>query len=133
MGPAGEKLNEILQATEIELDEDGQDPNFTYAITNLVCCMPKHGKETRDPHKEEIKACSGRLKEFVEVASPKLIVRVGKLATTNFNSKIPTVDIVHPSAILQADKSQQGVMTRKSVCTLFNAITRMRTNAITTG
>ena len=126
VGPAGKKLDEIIFAVESELLEDGQDPLFTYAITNLICCIPKTEKEIRIPKKEEIKACSGRLKEFVEVASPSLIVRVGKLAATNFSSKLPTVDIVHPTAILQADPSQQGVIFRKAVCSVFNAITRMR-------
>lgn len=126
IGPAGNKLNEIIEATIEELAEDEQEPLFTYAITNLVCCIPKKGKETREPTKEEIQACSTRLQEFVDLAQPSLIVRLGKLAQTNFKTKIPTVDIVHPSAILKADKSEQGPMFYKAVSQLFNAVKRSR-------
>jgi len=123
VGPAGNKLDDILSQTRDELFEDCGRRFPSFAITNLIACIPKGGKDTRPPTKEEIAACQPRLEEMVKYCSPQLVVRVGKLAT-GYKTKLPTVDMVHPSSILQADRSQQGVMTRKAVSVLFNGILR---------
>lgn len=55
-----------------------KDP-FTYAITNILCCRPP---KNRDPTAEEADACSERLWEFLNLAQPQYIVRLGKVSRT---------------------------------------------------
>jgi uracil-DNA glycosylase family 4 len=83
---------------------------YTYAITNLVCCRPTEvrGGKTRNrpPATEEIRNCRPRLLEFVnEIAQPRGIVLVGKHAEFNLPpelARLTHVAIGHPSWILQS-------------------------------
>ena len=104
-------------------------PGVTYAMTNLVCCFPRDAKMFTDNHEpsyEEIIACRKRLVEFVCIARPKLIVRVGRLATTYANYVgARFIDIVHPAAIARMPLAQKQMAVQKAVVVLRNAIEDM--------
>jgi DNA polymerase len=87
---------------------------FTYGITNIVACIPKHinndtGKKTvRPPTKEEADSCKLRLLTTISKASPSLIVVVGKTAKKylripargmekEYNT--PVLELQHPTYI----------------------------------
>ena len=104
------------------------------AFTNLVCCIPldDDGVKVSEPPDEAIESCSICLQEFVEIANPRLIVCVGKLAkdwldpgwkhSIRFHAKIPLVDITHPAFILRANVAQQGLLVQRAVVVLRNAV-----------
>ena len=126
VGPAGQLLDQIVsRAVPAEM---------RLAYTNLVCCIPldEDGVKVHEPPDETIEACSVRLVEFVEIANPRLIVCVGKLAkdwldpgwkhSIKLHAKIPLVDIVHPASILRANVAQQGLMVQRAIVVLRNAV-----------
>lgn len=138
-GPAGRLLDQIVEAVWKSQDQpDGMGGQFVAqtAFTNLVCCFPRDAKKTdnHQPTKSEIKACAPRLREFVELCTPKLIVAVGKLAKGHLHlavdeasEEFEIVSILHPSAILQEKTEQvKKSMVKKCVVTLSNAVERMK-------
>lgn len=138
VGPAGQLLDRIVNRAGLPSKHVDLPNNtwrlLTWAFTNLVCCIPRDedGGKATEPDDEAIDACSVRLVEFVELASPKLIVCVGKLAkdwldpgwkhSIQLHRKIPLVDILHPAAILRANVAQQGLMIQRCVVQLRNAV-----------
>lgn len=111
----------------------GEGETLRVGFTNLVGCIPRgeDGAKVGEPEDESIRACSGRLQEIVEIAKPKLIVQVGRLAETwltpGFKDSIPMskvrmVKVTHPAAILRARIDQQGFAKQQCVVTLRNAI-----------
>lgn len=129
-GPAGILLDEIVERSIL-------DANLRLAFGNLVGCVPvdENGKKQGEPEDASILACSPKLQELVVLCKPKLIVRVGKLASDwltqgmKYSVKLPTgfksvrmVDIVHPAAILRAKTAQQGLMVRRCEVVISNAI-----------
>jgi len=70
VGRAGQLLNKILAACEIERSE--------VYITNVVKCRPPGN---RLPHPDEVKACSGYLEAQIRIIKPAIIVCLGALAT----------------------------------------------------
>lgn len=94
VGPAGKLLEQMM--------ERALPLGTTWAMTNLVCCYPREAKARGDnePERDEILSCRPRLEEFLTIAQPKLIVRVGALAAeyVRERGRIPTVDIIHPAA-----------------------------------
>lgn len=121
-GPAGHLLDQIIAASV--------PTTLTYALTNLVLCMPNEGgKKSGEPDHNDILCCQPRLQEFLAIADPSLIVCVGKLSTNYFTqgykhavkTDVPTVDIIHPAAILRAPSAMQPVVIRKAIVTLQNA------------
>lgn len=121
-GPAGAKLEDIVAAVRRSVPID-----FVEAYTNIVACFPAEAKLT-DNHKptaDEIEACAPRLQEFIDIASPILIVAVGQLAKDRI-SKIRTsaewCEIIHPSAILHMPMAQQGMAMRKCAVVVRDAI-----------
>lgn len=131
VGRAGHKMDEIIQEAFSYFD-----PPPTYALTNLIGCKPLANDDGTPgkPDVDEIEACSPRLREFVEIADPKLIVCVGRLAdtyttsyyrhSTKFHKSIPRASIVHPSWILRLQTARQGSETRRAVITLRDAVGR---------
>lgn len=128
VGPAGKLLDHIIVTA--------LGPLRTYAITNLVGCIPRD-PESRDkaiePDDEYIKACAPKLREFYALARPKIVVRVGKLAQTWVDpvykhSSIrelggaAVADIVHPAAILRANITARGIMVQRAIVTIKTAI-----------
>lgn len=122
VGPAGKLLDKIVGKA---LEGD-----YSWAMTNLVCCIPKgkrNGDPVREPSSEEVGACSDRLREFVGIAKPRLIVSVGKLAEKHVSKAFSLEDcegflsIVHPAFILRADISQRGLLIQKTIIELHDA------------
>lgn len=105
-GPAGRLLDAIIQTTQKEYGE------YSYAITNLVACLPLDEKrDTRIPTSLEVNKCSERLAELMRMAKPKAIIHVGLVAAKH-NPHIPGVvkaSIIHPAGILRMNKVQEGL------------------------
>lgn len=121
VGPAGKLLDKIIHNA-------GGD-NFSKAFTNLVACIPLDGSNNKlsEPAMEDVRACSPRLNELYDMATPKLVVCVGTLAKEYLDKLIPhrqakSCSIVHPAAIIRAMVAQQGYMIQKAVISLREAL-----------
>lgn len=132
VGPAGGKLDELLGDADLEhrlsFGFTGVWEKLKYAITNIVCCLPPpEGREAiRTPKDEEAQACSERLREFVKIAQPKVIVHVGEISATQGTFDLPMFQMLHPSALLQTPKHIYTVKHRQSVALLVKAMERCR-------
>lgn len=150
-GPAGQLLDRIIdRAIPKKYVDDATDPHgamaevlegaplqYRIAFTNLVCCIPRDedGGKATEPGDESIQACSIRLIEFVEIANPRLIVCVGKLAkewldpgwkhSIKLERRVPMIDIVHPAAIIRANLAQQNLLVQRAVVVLRNAVEKL--------
>lgn len=133
VGPAGHLLDTIIERA-MEYSEDGM-PRWTYALTNLVCCLPidpETGAKAVEPEEEHVQACSERLKEFIAICNPKLIVCVGRLArdyaepgmkhSLDLGYDGPRIDILHPAAILRMNVAGQGLAIQKCVVQISQAV-----------
>lgn len=136
-GPAGSKLDYIISDVITQLSFESNEPsyNLRMGFYNLVGCYPAEAKKTgnHEPPIEAIKACAGKLREFVVIAAPKLIVTVGKLSdkwTPEATNTIPKnakdkavqwTSITHPAAILRAPMAQQSLLVKKCIVTLTHA------------
>lgn len=69
VGPAGQLLSAMLMAA-------GHTREQVF-ITNVLKCRPP---ENRDPHKDELEACSSFLLRQIEMIKPSLILAVGRVA-----------------------------------------------------
>jgi uracil-DNA glycosylase len=108
-------------------------PDYTSAFTNLAACIPREEDVKRklaEPPIEAIMACRPRLLELVTMASPHVVVCVGKLAATwvnNFRKDMQlhhgcqVIEIMHPAAILRANVAQQGLAIKKCVLAIAKA------------
>ncbi len=119
VGPAGLLLDKIIERALL--------PGMTHVMTNLVACFPREAKSRGDnePERGEILECRPRLVEFVNIAQPRLIVFVGKLAKTyaRLSVTMPSVDIYHPSFILsKMPQAQQHMEVQKSIVIIRNAL-----------
>lgn len=133
-GPAGHLLDGIIAEALPE--------GVTFAITNLVACFPidKDGVKDVEPDPECIKACSPRLKDFVDMSGARLLVALGRWAdtytspwmkhATKFDPPIPRVCVVHPSFILQARTVNQGSMRRQCVIAIRDAVKKFVLNPV---
>lgn len=115
-GPAGELLDKIITAAGV---------TRRTAFANMVCCIPldESGQKVTQPEEAEISSCGDRLREFVAIAKPRVIVAVGDVAATWLPRMLPTwgtgfVDIVHPAAILRQGQAQRGFSFDRCVNTL---------------
>ncbi|GAF80631.1 unnamed protein product [marine sediment metagenome] len=121
VGPAGKLLDKIIKVAV--------GSRCTYALTNLVACIPKeNGGKMGEPAKEHIRACEERLLEFIGICDPKLIVTVGKLAAkwiSLLSGDWSVVEIIHPAAILRMDVSQKGLAVRRSIVVIEDALDSM--------
>jgi uracil-DNA glycosylase len=142
VGPAGRLLDHIVN----EAIAPHRIMRYSVAFCNLVCCIPRDedGGKLRQPDDDDIRACSERLKHFVRVCDPRLIVCVGAVARDWLDEKrrdhvelhrtsqslggsqssrfIPRVDIVHPASVLRANIAQQGLMVQRAVVTIASAV-----------
>lgn len=140
-GPAGKLLDRIIvDAFALQLGAD----RLRVAFTNLVACFPKIAKRegVNEPTSDEIRACQPRLKEFVRIAKPRMIVLVGKLTKkwvsgqSQFSDKgendhppwirngefMRFVEINHPAYILRANIAQQGLLIQRATVQIANAV-----------
>ncbi len=123
VGPAGKLLDQIIDRA---LPSD-----VTYALTNLVCCLPAEAKARGDnePELAEIRACRPRLVEFIQLAAPRLVVLVGSLASDHVQHGADglihgarTLDIVHPAAILRMPLAQKNMAVQRCIVQLRCAV-----------
>lgn len=92
------------------------DVKFTWAITNMLGCLPLDTEtiKIRRPTGAELALCLPRLNEFIRLASPTVLVLLGKVAGRNFRFPdgfeesrsaedvyCPTLDLVHPAHTLR--------------------------------
>lgn len=76
VGPAGQKLNRILDYVGVTRDE--------IYITNSVLCRPPNN---RNPLQNELQACKSRLNEQIQTLKPELIIALGKIAVQQLLGK----------------------------------------------
>ena len=126
-GPAGHLLDDMIE--DAGFDSQG----IRWAFTNLVACIPKEsrsGRKVHEPHKEHIKACRQRLSEFLKLANPLGIVRVGTLATKHVDKSLllescvklsGLFDITHPAAILRSGP-HDTIMIKRCVVILQDVV-----------
>jgi DNA polymerase len=125
-GPAGILLDQIIEQSV---------PNqVRIGWCNLVGCIPYNEEMTKsgEPDLDQVERCSSRLQELVNMASPRLLVCVGRLAWDNLNPRykqlvtIPVgckvIEIVHPAAILRAVTAQRPFMVDRCVTILRRAV-----------
>ena len=102
-GPAGFLLDDIIKVAVPE--------GTRMAFTNCISCIPRDEdwQKVGKPGAEELQRCLPRLKEFVSMCRPKLVVLVGKEAAKWVNlqrahlslGNVKMVEIIHPAAILR--------------------------------
>jgi uracil-DNA glycosylase family 4 len=119
VGPAGHLLDHIIHESL---------PNgIIYALTNLLACIPRDPDDTKaDPQDSWIKKCAPRLREFISLSQPQLIVKVGSLANDYVKTDIRSVSITHPAAILRANIAQRGLAIQRCVVTIVKAIEQFK-------
>lgn len=114
VGPAGQLLDVLLQAQEIDVDQ--------YYMCNIVKCRPP---ENRSPQKEEVELCIPFLRNQVALVKPRIIVSMGAVAMKYIidkDSKITQIrgkwikrkgywimPTFHPAALLR-DPSKKAFM-----------------------
>ena len=144
VGPAGKLLDQIVERalSRWRVGDNGLTYNrVSHCFANLVACFPKEAKQTdnHEPAPEEIEACAPRLRQFVEIADPGIIVAVGRLADdwlhlaladTKFDPSglgtKPWVQVTHPAAILRMPAAQQSMAARKCIITIEAAVKKHR-------
>lgn len=141
-GPAGMILDQIVdkaigQGSCRDFEEWNEKPTITWAFTNLCCCLPtdESGHKAGQPMAEEILACGGRLREFVQIARPRLLVAVGDLALdwlpkvlSGYEPKVssaPLVHIPHPSHLLRMQNFQLQMAAGACVKTIKDAVKKV--------
>jgi uracil-DNA glycosylase family 4 len=129
VGPAGHLLDHIVDRA---LAPDGM-LLYSVAFCNVVGCIPRdaEGGKVADPAPADVKACAPRLREFVELANPRLIVCVGTVARKWLDPKskgrvalprdIHMTDISHPAYILRANIAQRTLLVQRAIVTIATA------------
>lgn len=117
-GPAGKLLDWIV--------EKAMPRGLRLAYTNLVGCIPTGDQygTTRSPHKLEILSCEPRLRDFLGIAKPKVIILTGRLSEKYASGIIDGphyYNLLHPAAVLQADESQKGLAIQKMILIVHEA------------
>jgi len=124
VGVSGILLDDIIEQSVPE--------SVTSAFTNLVGCIPLESESRNkivQPPPEAIRACQPRLREFIALCNPKVIIAVGRIAEHwlsdmraqhMFSSAIPVVYVVHPASILRT--KYNGYLVRQAVETLRKAV-----------
>lgn len=81
--------------------------NFSWCMTNTVLCYPGRnddGDGFNSPNHSQCMACRPRLKAFIEIATPKCIVALGKTAEEIGNCgeiDIPVRPVYHPAYLVR--------------------------------
>ena len=124
VGRSGSHLETIIEIVEEEYGK------FTHAFTNAIACAPyQPGGGLRAPKLDEVKACSLRLVEFVELANPRVIIYVGDIAQSTRAELERThhgshaADIRHPSSMLR-DENRCLFYTRQAAAIVLGALRR---------
>lgn len=123
VGPAGHLLDRIIE-------EANPGNKWDMAFTNLIACIPKENlnQKVTEPPEESIIACHERLKEFIKLCEPQLIVCVGKVADRRILANFGHSDaknfltIIHPASILRMNISQKELAIQRVVVKISDAL-----------
>jgi uracil-DNA glycosylase len=141
VGPAGGLLDQII--CEALRNAELADLNPVYpdwwraspvrlGWTNIICCIPKvEGVKAGEPPQWAVKACAPRLRQFLAVAKPQLVVMVGDhsakwvpIVCDEMMDGLQAVKIVHPARLLRLrteNPSWATIEYRRAVVTLTDA------------
>jgi uracil-DNA glycosylase len=116
VGRAGKLLNSMLFACGLQREQ--------VFIANILKCRPP---ENRDPKPDEVAACTGYLRQQIELIQPKIILAVGRIAAQNLmqtetpigkmrgqqyeyaDTGIPVVVTYHPAYLLRSPREKRKV------------------------
>ena len=122
VGKAGEVLQAAIDLLSKEI-EALELPEFRYGITNIIACFPGRNAANgfNKPTTHQANACRSRLEEMVEIASPKLVILLGKISEQYAEriNGLKTFDMYHPSYILR-----QGGVNSQAFRSWFNELSR---------
>lgn len=106
VGLAGQLLDRIITAMKLRREE--------VFIANVLKCRPPNN---RDPHQDEVQACTAYLQRQIELIRPKAIIALGKPAANFFSGEalpigllrgrfldfhgIPVMPTFHPAFLLR--------------------------------
>lgn len=127
----GEPFTGEIRALMDPVIEKAGAAEFTYAYTNLVCCVPRSPEDRAKvtvPTDEEILACRPRLREFIALCRPRLIMAVGHHAGRALGEMqadepfaAPIAGMPHPATVLYA-RPYGGYEFRRLVDALAKAV-----------
>lgn len=129
IGKAGKLLDRIV----FKVFGNEENRKYKLAFSNILGCIPLvDGHEKEEPDADCVKACKPRLEEFLEMASPRLIIAVGKVSDDWLDQSykhcvkvkrgLPIVTIQHPSSILRMPFAGQGMAEHRCVSTITTAL-----------
>lgn len=125
-GAEGQCIDQVIATAWEEGWKNETTARFRYALTNLVACLPKTNGKERNPTKKEIASCSHRLNQFLDIANPKLVVLLGKVAVQGFhNPSYPTLALAHPAEIIRAEGAEKTLRYTRAIVTLRTALTKL--------
>lgn len=142
-GPAGHLLDRII-AKAMPSTMFSPMGEIRLAFTNLVGCIPldEDGTKSGEPDVDSIEACAPRLQEFIDLASPRVVVCVGKLSSTwlkpgyknpvTLPVGVKVVDLVHPAFILRQPLAQRGITEQQCIIRLSAALDELLEGRVTT-
>ncbi len=114
-----------LISTLIKQSQFESDWKFRWALSSMVSCRPTDDRgNNRPPSQQETDLCGPRLREFLALAQPKLVVLLGKDAAKVWDKGMsyPTVTTFHPSEILNTTDSEKAQRLMCSVADIVCAI-----------
>lgn len=104
--------NEEDEVTEQEEQEDSDKPVGEWGLDYTIEDF------NREPTQEEMKACSPHIDELIETEKFDGVVYAGNVAK-NYHTKLPTVSILHPAAILRKEYKYLPVLREARKITKF--------------
>ncbi len=143
IGKAGAVLRSTLVELIRELRDDMKEFDFNIFITNACKCVPEKdgGSSVRPPVIQEIEVCRVNLKKDLTIASPILLIALGKTASLALgipNEKLesirglhetsygPVYVTYHPSAVIRNNFRNYQVFKRDLKNALVIAIERLK-------
>ena len=127
------KAGKILDRIVYKVFGSPQTNKYRIAYNNIIACIPLvDGHEKEVPDDECIVSCRERLEEFIKIASPKLIIAVGKLSddwldqtykhAVRVPNKTPIVAIQHPASILRMPVAGQSLAEHRCAVIISTAV-----------
>jgi len=140
VGPAGQLLEKIMTAIDIDIQKD-------MCISNCVYCRPvdfsNSNKQNYTPKEDQLVACYPFVENLIRIVKPKVIIACGRIALQqltkdnstkistlegkwtsytkvnerNIDQEIPMFVMVHPAAILYIKENDKQIEKKKQVWT----------------
>ena len=116
IGPAGKLLHRMINSA---CDSYGRAPATAY--TNILGCIPvdEEGNKATEPRVKDVHQCRERLVEFIDIAKPRLIIAVGKLAAKHLPDH--QLELPHPAFILRDDTPRRPLLIQKCIINIEDA------------